>query len=646
MNGSAGALGPCPYCGQEHPEEMLVCPTKHEQLPLPGRLLAHKFRFQKLLGEGGMGWVWAAENELVKKSVAIKLMRPEFASNPTILGRFRNEATAAGQIGSPHICDILDFGQSDLGPFIVMELMRGRPLDDLLAEQRRIDPALAVLIVRQALEGLDAAHRAGIIHRDLKPENIFLSEPAPGRLLVKLMDFGISKFSQADSAAGKTGVGVLMGTPEYMSPEQSQGAANVDERTDIWAMGLILYKALTGIDAFGGPTVAATLVAVATREPPPLAQLAPHVPPALAEIIGRCTVKDPAHRFRSARELSDALMPFEGMSFPPPPLPEPGSYGPSEPSFAGGSLSTPMGGGTAAPIQHAHAPSGPVAAATGDAATMHEQGASWTAEVGGPVGAGPMGGPSSRSIAPEDSWSMGLAEIHDARPGREGEAKSGGGGKWIALVVLLLVVVGGGIGLYFVVGPGSGDAGESADAGDAGESAAVVADASASAAAATTGGATTGAATTVDATTGDATAATGDESTSTGDEDEDEDEEDSGSTSKKTTPKANPDKDLVVASGGYYAPKEEPANSDLDGAKRYCANLKKNRYARLKAWKLASSKEVLKFAGKKEISKFLYWTRDASDEEGTGVAVLMVTKKTTNRPVDDKRARPFCIAKY
>ncbi|HGG56166.1 MAG TPA: hypothetical protein ENK31_00010, partial [Nannocystis exedens] len=131
MTGVAAALGPCPHCGEQHPEDALVCPKTKEQLPLKGRLLAHKFRFDKLLGEGGMGWVWAAENIFVKKAVAIKLMRPEFASNAAILGRFRNEATAAGTIGNPHICDILDFGQSELGPFIVMELMKGRPLNDL-----------------------------------------------------------------------------------------------------------------------------------------------------------------------------------------------------------------------------------------------------------------------------------------------------------------------------------------------------------------------------------------------------------------------------------------------------------------------------------------------------------------------------------
>ena len=125
MNGVAGGLEPCPHCGDQHPPEALVCPVHKLMLPLQGRLLANKFRFDKLLGEGGMGWVWAAENIFVKKTVAIKLIRSEFASNPAILGRFRNEATAAGQIGSPHICDILDFGQSELGPYIVMELMKG-----------------------------------------------------------------------------------------------------------------------------------------------------------------------------------------------------------------------------------------------------------------------------------------------------------------------------------------------------------------------------------------------------------------------------------------------------------------------------------------------------------------------------------------
>ncbi|MCA9579949.1 MAG: serine/threonine protein kinase, partial [Myxococcales bacterium] len=199
----------------------------------------------------------------------IKLMHPEFAANPNILDRFKKEATAAGRIGSVHICDIYDLGRSTIGPYIVMEMMVGQPLDVLIKRQGQVDPGLAVLVIRQALEGLAAAHGAGIVHRDLKPDNIFLNEPEPGRLLVKLMDFGISKFSEGAGSEGRTGVGVLMGTPEYMSPEQAEGAANVDVRTDVWAIGAILYQALSGRQPFTGATMAQTLVALSTREPTP-----------------------------------------------------------------------------------------------------------------------------------------------------------------------------------------------------------------------------------------------------------------------------------------------------------------------------------------------------------------------------------------
>jgi serine/threonine protein kinase len=195
-------FAPCPHCEEIHPEDVLLCPRYGEPLQLQGRLLDRKFRFMHLLGEGGMGAVWRAENVLVRKSVAIKLMHGQYARDERTMERFRNEATAAGRIGNDHICDILDLGRSQLGPYIVMELMQGRSLAELI-EPGRIDPGLAVLIVRQALVGLEAAHRANIIHRDLKPENLFLHEPAPGRLMVKLMDFGISKFVEANKPRGR-----------------------------------------------------------------------------------------------------------------------------------------------------------------------------------------------------------------------------------------------------------------------------------------------------------------------------------------------------------------------------------------------------------------------------------------------------------
>ncbi|HFE44083.1 MAG TPA: serine/threonine protein kinase, partial [Nannocystis exedens] len=582
---------------------------------------------------------------------------------------FRNEATAAGTIGNPHICDILDFGQSELGPFIVMELMKGRPLNDLFESSGRIDPGLAVLIVRQALEGLEAAHRAGIIHRDLKPENIFLSEPAPGRLLVKLVDFGISKFSQAESSSGRTGVGVLMGTPEYMSPEQSEGAANVDERTDIWAMGLILYRALSGTDAFGGPTIASTLVAVATREPVPLTELAPYVPAELVAVIEKCIQKDPARRYSSARELSDALAPFENL----PPIPADAMRSaPSQPLPV-----APIGGSLATDYTHTQTPTTSPAAQAAQAGTSALSSDPATAVLdnspplaGPPPPAGPpLAGPplpasppppgfhtrSEPSVgpvansgaatwstelppaAPDNNWSMGqAAALADEHGEHRKEEKSGG--KTLYIIVLLLILAAIVAGLYYAFGPGSGDV-ETAP-----EDPGIVADSAAPENASTTGTTgTTGTATTTTgpaATTGSGTSAepgtgTGTTGTDTG--------TDTGTKSKK--PKVNPDKSLVVSAGGIYTLKTAAHNTDLAGAKSYCASLKKKRFARLRTWKLASSKEVLKFASKSEVDKFLYWTRDKADKENFGTTVVMLKKHTTERPANDKRARPFCVAR-
>lgn len=303
------SLSPCPFCHQHHGATELTCPMSGEVLPLQGRVLAKKFRLLKKLGEGGMSTVWQAENTLIKKEVAIKLMLPELAGNAATLQRFRNEATSAGRIGSAHICDILDFGQSQAGPFIVMELLRGRDLARLLEERGKLHPGLAAALVRQALVGLGAAHRAGIIHRDLKPENLFLHEPEPGRVVVKLMDFGISKFTEI-AVTNKTATGVLMGTPAYMAPEQVEGAANVDVRTDVWAIGVILYYALTGKEPFRGESLASLLMAVATTEPPPPSLVDAEIPEKLSEVVMRCLLKAPSQRFQDCEELLTALQPF------------------------------------------------------------------------------------------------------------------------------------------------------------------------------------------------------------------------------------------------------------------------------------------------------------------------------------------------
>ncbi|MFZ6183247.1 protein kinase domain-containing protein [Nannocystis pusilla] len=451
MNGAA-APAPCPFCQQSHPEDVFVCPTAGKVLPLEGRLLDGKFRFTKLLGAGGMGAVWRAQNIRVRKAVAIKLMHPEFAGNPGILDRFKNEATAAGQIGNPHICDIYDFGQSVLGPYIVLEMLNGRSLGELVQQTGQVDPGLAVLILRQALIGLDAAHAVGIVHRDLKPENIFLHEPSPGHLLVKLMDFGISKFSQGGTeGGGRTSAGVLMGTPEYMSPEQTEGAAGVDHRTDIWAMGAILYKALTGADAFSGATMAAILVAVSTKQPTPIAQLAPHVPPGLVAVVERCLAKDANDRFASCSELSAALAPFEQLGAP-------------LPAMASHTHAPPM---TSAPMTGAPSSVPPPQASTvitgGPPPTSNPGFAPPVATVitgGPPVSQPPTFQPASNKPTwsgelgkpnlAEESWSLGRGEGTSTQPPMP---TNSGGGKGILILVVLLVLGGVGAGVFLMMKP-------------------------------------------------------------------------------------------------------------------------------------------------------------------------------------------------
>ncbi len=306
-NEPSAPLAPCRTCGRSFAADVLTCERDGVTLPLEGRLLDGKFSLDRKIGDGGMASVWQATNVRVARTVAIKLMHGRFASDPELLARFRNEAAAAGKIGSEHICDVLDFGESPIGPYIVMELLDGCSLAELCAQHRKLDPGLAVWIVRQALAGLAAAHRAGIVHRDLKPENIHLCRAIRGQWTVKLMDFGISKFAQDPNTAA----GATLGTPHYMAPEQIQGAAKVDARADLWSIGVILYEAVTGVQLFARDNVATALVALRSYDPPPLTQYLNNAPRGLAEVVARCLVRAPDKRVPSAEALSEALKPFE-----------------------------------------------------------------------------------------------------------------------------------------------------------------------------------------------------------------------------------------------------------------------------------------------------------------------------------------------
>src|SRR5690606_2509565 len=204
------AIAACPHRGREHEETVLRCPETDLMLPLPGRLLEGKFRLIEQLGRGGMATVWLARHTLVDRNVAIKIIRPEVVRNEQIIARFRGEAKAAGRIAHRNACEILDFGIGPLGPYIVMERLVGQNLGQVLARWERLTAAQTVAILAPALEGLIAAHRRGIIHRDLKPENVFLHRNNEGRTVVKLMDFGVAKFTDG-SGEVETEQGALLG---------------------------------------------------------------------------------------------------------------------------------------------------------------------------------------------------------------------------------------------------------------------------------------------------------------------------------------------------------------------------------------------------------------------------------------------------
>src|SRR6187399_2331456 len=212
-----------------------------------GQLLDNKYRIVKMIGEGGMGAVFEGENVRINRRVAIKVLHAAFANNSDVMQRFEREAQAAGRIGNDHILEVLDLGiLPDGDRFIIMEFLDGEPLSSRIKNRERLSPQELAPLMRQVLVGLGAAHAAGIIHRDLKPDNIFiLREKAGQKDFVKIIDFGISKFNQADASFQMTRTGAVLGTPNYMSPEQAQGAST-DPRTDLYSLGVILYQAVTG----------------------------------------------------------------------------------------------------------------------------------------------------------------------------------------------------------------------------------------------------------------------------------------------------------------------------------------------------------------------------------------------------------------
>ena len=274
-----------------------------ETLSREGELLAGKYRLQSRLGVGGMGEVYRARNEFVGRDVAIKVLRPELCRHAEVVQRFLREARAANTVQHENVVDVIDMGTDAQNvPFIVQELLVGYDLaHHLEARGNRLPTEEILALMIPVVDAIATAHQRGVVHRDLKPENVFLTSSKQG-VVPKVLDFGISKIVQPGEEK-LTATGTAMGTPTYMSPEQVQGASDLDARADVWALGVMLYELASGILPFLGPSAGAIFVNICTRDPAPLTQHVPEVAPDYARIVERCLRRDLAARYPSAAVL-------------------------------------------------------------------------------------------------------------------------------------------------------------------------------------------------------------------------------------------------------------------------------------------------------------------------------------------------------
>jgi len=289
-------------------------PPPPSGLLAPGTLLDGRYRVIALLGTGGMGSVYRAEHEAIGRAVAVKVLHPEHCKSPAERERFRREARVAVKLRSPHVVETLDFGEDGEGRlFLVMELLSGEPVRNVVAREGRIAPERVVRLLRQLLTGLAAAHRAGIVHRDLKPENLWVDGSGHTERL-RLLDFGIAKWTGPTSDSAQTQAGLVVGTPEYLAPEQAVGG-DVDHRADLYSAGILAFVLLTGQHPFDTRDVRQLLASHAYRAVPSPATLLPELAayPRILEMVARSTEKERSKRAASAAELATIL---EGAEYP------------------------------------------------------------------------------------------------------------------------------------------------------------------------------------------------------------------------------------------------------------------------------------------------------------------------------------------
>jgi serine/threonine-protein kinase len=300
---------PAPHSGQ--------VPAQQQPAAAPvkvGDIVNGKYLIEAVIGEGGVGIVIRAQNLELDERVALKFLRPEMLPHKEIVARFAREAKAASSIRSEYVAMVFDVGMMGNGtPYLVMEHLDGKDLSTVLQERGRLGPREAAEYAMQVCEALAVAHAKGVIHRDIKPDNLFVTTRS-GMNLIKVLDFGISKTALTGSMFGSDLPVVktvsLMGTPLYMSPEQVRSSQTVDERTDIWALGMVLYEALAGCSPFRATSITELCAEILEKPIPSITLQRNDLPPGLVHVLEKCLQKDPEHRYQNVAQLAMALMPY------------------------------------------------------------------------------------------------------------------------------------------------------------------------------------------------------------------------------------------------------------------------------------------------------------------------------------------------
>src|SRR5689334_2704899 len=311
----------CPKCGVEYPDTTTLCPADGVALEkdpdsLVGTSLAGKYRIDARLNEGGMGTVYRGCHVLMDKTVAIKVLRPSLAADEKIVARFSREARAASRISHPNALSVTDFGEDESGHvFIVMEYLSGKTLKHVIREEGPLPLARVVDIARQLDDALHAAPPQGVIHRDLKSDNIMLVDTMTGDH-AKVLDFGIAKINEPEGPTdtGLTAPNLVIGTPQYMSPEQCSQDSEIDARSDIYSFGVILYEMLVGHVPFAGDSPTIVMMKHLQEPVPSVLEERPDLPPAVGRVVARAMAKLPTNRYQTVNDLLEDLTIAAGMS--------------------------------------------------------------------------------------------------------------------------------------------------------------------------------------------------------------------------------------------------------------------------------------------------------------------------------------------